>query len=83
MLIVLGDYFLFGRFWSCGLGGAKVVYYRGSKLHVEDWRRSEFLKLGNLDPGWRSSFVFPLLFGKRALLVFGLNGIGNLGVDLS
>ena len=40
------------------------------------------LKFWDLDPGRRSSFVFPFLFGKRALLVLGLDGVGNLGVDL-
>lgn len=82
MLIVFGDDFLLGWLRGCGLGGAEIMYNWRSKLHVEDWRRPELLKFWDLDPGRRSSFVFPFLFGKRALLVLGLNGVGNLGVDL-
>ena len=53
-----------------------------SELHVEDRRRPEFLQFWNLDSGRRPSLVLPLLFGERALLVLGLDGVGNLGVDL-
>lgn len=58
------------------------MHVGGSVLHVENWRRPEFLQFGDLDIGRRSSLIFSLLFGKRTLLVFGLDGVGNLGVDL-
>ena len=82
MLVVPGDDLLLGRFWGCWLGGAEVVHNWRSELHVEDRRRPEFLQFWNLDSGRRPSLVLPLLFGERALLVLGLDGVGNLGVDL-
>lgn len=82
MLVVFGDDFLLGWLRGYGLGGAEIMDNWRSKLHVEDWRRPELLKFRDLDPRRRSSFVFSLLFGKRALLVLGLDGVGNLGVDL-
>lgn len=82
VLVVFGDDFLLGWLRGCGLGGVEIMDDWRSELHVEDWRRSELLKFWDLDPGRRSSFVFAFLFGKRALLVLGLDGVGDLGVDL-
>lgn len=75
MLVVFGDYFLLGWLRGCGLGGVEIMDDWRSELHVEDWRRSELLQFWDLDPGRRSSFVFAFLFGKRALLVLGLDGV--------
>jgi hypothetical protein len=51
-------------------------------LHIEDWRRPEFLQFRNLDFGGRSPLILSLLLRNRPLLKSLLNCLRDLGIDL-
>lgn len=88
MLVIFRDYLLlrgpWGWWWrnrhirlaDYGVGICVDV------LHVEDWRRPEFLQFRYLDfRGW-SSLILPLLLGNRTLLKSLLDCLRYLRIHL-